>query len=115
MLQDVWLECIAAPLTLDGAHNDKLLMPRTKGRFVLTGKYCKQQCGHNNFHTVIVNRCPRFFMITAVEEQASVFVCQCSPLYVFYNTVEKRASERTFQMKRVTISAFSVCIELGHL
>lgn len=49
------------------------------------------------------------------EEQASLFVCPGSQLYLFYSVSGKHGLQITFQMVCVTISAFSIIAGRGNL
>lgn len=83
-LLDIWLEWAAALLHLDGASDDKLMMSCSEHRFLVTEKHFVPQCGHGHSKlSLLTYRRPRFFMVAAAEDQASVFVCSGSQLYIF--------------------------------
>lgn len=112
---DVWLRWVVSLLNLDATSGDKLWMPRSVGRCLLTRKCCAPHRGHNNFQLVSSDRCPGFFVVATAEEGASLFACPGSQLYVFYIAAEKCALTNMLQMERVIIPAFFVIVGHGDL
>lgn len=62
-LLDIWNKLIAVLPRLNSLNDDELWMPRCAGQILLTWNHRAVQSGHNNFVTVIPDRCPEFLMI----------------------------------------------------
>lgn len=71
-------------------------------------------CKHNYFGTVTPDRCPGLVMIATAEEKESRFACPGFQLYFVYTAADKRALAKTFQIVRVSISAFLVNVGHSH-
>lgn len=54
-------------------------------------------------------------MLTAAEEEMSLFLCQGFQLHVFYSAVEKCGLATTLETERFAIPAFSVFVEHSHM
>lgn len=91
--------------------HEKLLLPRTSGRFLITAMNCPPQTGHddlehrerkNNGYFVTINGC----------EQCTLWVSRGSYSYVFYSDKEKEILRDVFRMEEVVLPA--ECVFFGH-
>lgn len=111
---DVWIGWLLALLNLDSDGERGAQVPRTGGRFLLTGEGCPDQTGHNDFPTEKRNN-PGYFCITTSQEQTSLFVCPSSHQYVWYDEEDRISLARMLKMTEITIPARSIFIGHGLL
>ena len=95
--------------------NDRdLYLPVSGGRFLLTGKDCPAQVGHNDFdHRQGTG--PGFFVIVTGAEPANLWVCDGSHKHVGLSAKKRNQLAQILRLKRITIPRNSVFIGHGFL
>ena len=112
---DVWIGIMVSLLNIDDNGKVNVYVPRTGGRWLLTGRYCKIQVGHNDFHIIVGNICPGYFAIVTGAERVYLWVCPGSHQYVHYNKKEREGLSANLKMERIEIPPNSIFIGHGHL
>lgn len=102
------------PLNLQTLNTRKLYFPATGGRFLVTGKDCPAQTGHNDFeHTKESG--PGFFVITTGFQAANLWVADGSNKGVNLPDKRKLCTEHCSWMREITITPNSVFFGHGFL
>ena len=112
---DVWIGIMVSLLNVDDNGKVNVYIPRTGGRWLLTGRYCKIQVGHNDFHIILGSICPGYFAIVTGAERVYLWVCPGSHQYVHYNKKEREGLSANLKMERIEIPPNSIFIGHGHL
>lgn len=102
-------------LNLYGAYDNELWMVRSGGRLLLAQTHSGIQCGHNDFKTVTLNRCPELIIIADIEEKAAVFAYPGSQLYLFYIAAKKRALTKMLQLQQTINVEINLFVRHGPL
>lgn len=87
-------------------NDHPLWMPKTGGRYLLTGKDVQHQCGHND--NVHLDGHPGLFAMATGPEGAKLWICEGSHLYVNEPTYEKEFLGKGLRLKPVDIPPYSV-------
>ena len=112
---DVWVGMAMSSLNIDGWGNSPVFIPRTGGRFLITGKHCERQTGHNDFPVRNPEDSPGYFTIVTGAESATLWVAPSSHTFVFYSEASRQLLSRSLLMTEVTIPQFSIFVGHGHL
>jgi hypothetical protein len=112
---DVWVSMALASLDIDRGGSRPVFIPRTGGRFLLTGKHCERQTGHNDFPVRNPEDSPGYFAIVTGAETATIWVAPGSHAYVFYPQEAKSLLSQSLVMTQITIPRFSIFVGHGHL
>ena len=89
-------------------------MPRTGGRFLITGNKCPDQCGHNDF-VARKEGSPGYFCVITGPHPVTLWVSQCSHIFVWYSAEQKEALVNALVMEEIIIPIHSVFIGNGCL
>ena len=79
---DVWIGILLSMMNLDNGGRARSYFPRTGGRFLLTGKRCTPQVGHNDFPVREGDGSPGYFVIVTGPEMAHLWVAPSSHIYI---------------------------------
>ena len=114
---DVWIGQLVALLQLSSDGGEKLFIPKTGGRLLLTGKGCPRQKPHNDFQ---VRDCsgekePGYFIIVSGDEEFPLWVCDYSHHFVYGNIEERKAFAKSTKLRCITVPANSILIAHGYL
>ena len=112
---DVWIGVLVGSMNVDFNGEVPTFIPRTGGRFLLTGQDCEVQVGHNDFPVIQQARCPGYFIIVTGPERVNLWVAPGSHQYVHYNEKDREQLGKTLKMERITIPPTSVFVGHGHL
>lgn len=111
---DVWIGIVSSLLDMDRRGKDRSWLPKTGGRFLLSGKGVTDQCGHNDF-PVRESGSPGYFFLVTGPAKASLHVCPGSHLYVRYHKSRRELLRKSLQMEEVAIPPFSMFIGHGQV
>ena len=122
-LLDVRLCQIAVAMGLDkddATRNglDLMAIPKTGGRFLLTGKGCQRQYLHTDFgleHPVSDTRNPGYFVLCTTRSPTPLWVVNHSHFYLREDGELLRALAKGTYARKVMIQPFSVLIGRGDL
>lgn len=119
-LLDVWLGILVRLIGLEecGLPGEKLVMPASGGRFLITGKGCPRQVPHNDFPVPPRDRkdqLPGYFVIANGDDPFPIWVCPGSHKYVFSKALELDMYAKTMKLKKVIVPPRSVFIGHGHV
>lgn len=119
---DVWIGILASFLSLDGitpvsdiATVEKLFLPATGGRLLLTGRLAEAQQGHNDFALRHIDELCGYFVILTGTEDANIYLVEHSHKYIFLPEDAKKAILNNLAMTKVTIPANSIFFGHGYL
>lgn len=112
---DVWIGLVVSQMNLDANGRFEAFIPRTGGRWILTGIKCLPQCGHNDFPVIAGFACPGYFVIVTGLERAYLWVAPGSHNYVYYSAEDRQTLGSTLKMERFTIPPSSIFIGHGHV
>ena len=111
---DLWMGWLLSLLNLDNYAQWESFVPKSGGRFLMTGKECPAQVGHNDF-AVVKGQSPGYFAMVTGTEQCSLWVCPASNNYVLYDDTDRRSLARVLKMTEIVIPRFSIFFGHGHL
>lgn len=86
----------------------------TGGRFLLTGKGCSDQCGHDDFE-YREDKSSAYFLIVTGSEISSLWLCAGSHLFVQYTAAEKMKLAASSKLEAMEIPLFSMLFGHGYL
>ena len=114
---DVWVAQLAALLQLRDPSSERLSIPRTGGRLLLTGKNCPRQKPHNDFE---VRDCsgkkePGYFIMVSGNDEFPLWVCDYSHHFVYGSLEERKHFAKSAKLRCITVPANSVVIAHGYL
>lgn len=93
---------------------EDMAIPKTGGRFLMTGKGCLPQTGHNDFPHTLETNSPGYFAIVTMEE-TGLYVCDFSNQFVFSSDAQKKHLVQGLAMTHIIIPANSIFFGHGHL
>ena len=120
-LLDARLGQILRALNLDRASagmwdDPDMSIPRTGGRFLLTGKGCGRQTPHQDFQSRSrADFCPGYFMIGTGVQPTPLWVCDYSHTFTSTTKQAARRFSKAASLKKVKIPPFSVFVGRGDL
>jgi len=106
---DVWVGWLLALMNLDNYGTWPCIMPRSGGRFLVTGNKCPDQCGHNDF-VARKEGSPGYFCIITGSHPVTLWVSRCSHIFVWYSEERKEALVNALVMEEIIIPVHSVLL-----
>lgn len=104
------------PAVAPGWYDPEMTVPRTGGRFLLTGEGCPRQTTHQDFPTrSSMEKCPGYFALATGMHSTPIWACENSHLYVFGTAKEIRAFSKAAKLKKIIIPPYSLFIGRGDL
>lgn len=101
---DVCVTIIGAVIVLDNAGDEESYLPVTGVRYLLTGRGCTDQIGHNTFE-VREGRIPGLFVIFFGSKAKFLLVCPAMHTYVYYLMSEMSKLAELPGLEALNISA----------
>lgn len=97
---------------LSGADDEEIHLPVTRAWYLLTGRGCLGQIGHNDFE-MREARSPGFFVPVPMSEATCLLVCSVLYTCVYYSMFEKKNLAEILRLEKVTTPAYSGLAGLG--
>jgi hypothetical protein len=111
---DLYIGMLCKVVDIHAVNDRKMFLPKSGGRFLLTGEHCPAQTGHNDFdHTDSTG--PGLFVIVTGTEDAHLWVASGSHKHVHEPDARKRKMASVIRMTRIDIPRHSVFIGHGFL
>ena len=111
---DLWIGWVCSMLDVDNHCTWRTEIPNGGGRFLMTGKDCPPQHGHNDFD-VRETGSPGYFTITTASEPISLWIAPGSQKYVHLSDIEKERIAMCLEMELITIPPQSIFVGHGYV
>ena len=115
---DVWLGLLCTLLQVHRSDGNRLYLPNTGGRMLITGKHCPRQIGHTDFDCSDgegPNTTPGYFIMVSGADPFPIWISDYSHHFV-YGAVEDRAQfTDLLSMRKIIVPPHSVMVANGYV
>ena len=114
---DVYIGQLCSAMGLRDMCKTNMFTPLSGGRYLITGKDCPAQCGHNDFDHVDGDKTggPGCFVIVSGEEEVKLWISDGSQKNVTESVRRKLKMAKVSRMYKITIPPRSVFVGHGYV